>query len=162
LNSINTVTILAVFLAGTILIGYGVTPLREQKVYSSSSSETNDEINPKSKITASGESTNNICSPSAINSDLSDSSCSDDDGITPTPSPETISLNFIECSGNFPLNTIVHCTVEDTGITDLDCFVADPEISGGDNVGDCTTNTGLHLECVIPPQPGVFQCNVLE
>jgi hypothetical protein len=161
LNSINTL-ILAAILAGTILTSSEVTPSQEHKVYSSSSSETDDEINQKPKITASGESTNNICSPSAINSDLSDSSCFDDDGTTPTPSPETISLNFIECSGNFPLNTIVHCTVEDTGITDLDCVVADPEISGGDNVGVCTTNTGLHLECVIPPQPGVFQCKVLE
>lgn len=31
-------------------------------------------------------------------------------------------------------------------------------ISGGDDVGECTANTGKHLECTIPPQPGVFGC----
>lgn len=50
------------------------------------------------------------------------------------------------------------CTVHDSGITDINCNVANPAISGGDNVGDCLTNNGVHLTCVIPPQPGVFPC----
>ena len=36
--------------------------------------------------------------------------------------------------------------------------VANPAISGGDNTGDCQTDTSLHLSCVIPPQPGPFLC----
>lgn len=36
--------------------------------------------------------------------------------------------------------------------------MANPVISGGNNVGDCLTNNGLHLSCVTPPQPGLFPC----
>lgn len=72
---------------------------------------------------------------------------------TATPSPTTEFLTFVECSG-----TNGNCTVHDSGITDINCNVANPAISGGDNVGDCLTNNGVHLTCVIPPQPGVFPC----
>ena len=74
---------------------------------------------------------------------------------TTTPSPTTVLLTGIECSGTNG-NHIVHCTVHDSGITDINCNVANPAISGGNNVGDCITNNGIHLTCVI--QPGVIPC----
>jgi hypothetical protein len=48
------------------------------------------------------------------------------------------------------------------GITKISYSVADPAISGGVDVGDYTTNTGWHLQCTIPPQPGVFGCTKLN
>ncbi len=55
----------------------------------------------------------------------------------------------------------VTCNVHDeTGITHLTCTVADPAISGGVNVGNCITNNNKHLQCTIPPTPGVFGCNL--
>jgi hypothetical protein len=67
-------------------------------------------------------------------------------------------LTFDSCSGA-DTNHKVTCTVHDeTGITEIQCDVANPAISGGDNVGECTANTGKHLQCTIPPQPGVFGC----
>jgi hypothetical protein len=75
----------------------------------------------------------------------------------PTPSPTTEFLTFVECSGTNG-NHNVHCTVHDSGITDINCLVANPAISGGNNVGNCLTNNGVHLTCVIPPQPGLFPC----
>ncbi|MFZ0510191.1 MAG: hypothetical protein WAM14_01180 [Candidatus Nitrosopolaris sp.] len=56
-------------------------------------------------------------------------------------------FTFVECSGTNG-NHNVHCTVHAPGITDISCFVANP-ISGGKNVGDCITNNGIHLTCVI-------------
>jgi hypothetical protein len=76
-------------------------------------------------------------------------------GVTPGP---WIYLTFDSCSGTNG-NHDVTCNVHDeTGITQLTCTVANPAISGGDNVGDCTTNNSKHLQCTIPPQPGVFGC----
>ncbi len=40
--------------------------------------------------------------------------------------------------------------------------VANPAISGGDNTGDCQTDTSLHLSCVIPPATGPFLCSRLS
>jgi hypothetical protein len=78
-------------------------------------------------------------------------------GVTPGP---WIYLTFDSCSGTNG-NHDVTCNVHDeTGITQLTCTVANPAISGGDNVGDCTTNNSKHLQCTIPPQPGVFGCNL--
>jgi hypothetical protein len=76
---------------------------------------------------------------------------------TKTTTPTTEFLTFVECSGTNG-NHNVHCTVHDSGITDINCNVANPAISGGNNVGDCLTNNGVHLTCVIPPQPGLFPC----
>ena len=69
----------------------------------------------------------------------------------------TVTLTFTECSGTNG-NHDVHCSVHDTDITDINCKVANPGISGGDNIGDCTTNTGQHLQCFIPPVPQVSTC----
>jgi hypothetical protein len=77
--------------------------------------------------------------------------------INCNPSPTTEFLTFVECSGTNG-NHNVHCTVHDSGITDINCLVANPAISGGNNVGNCLTNNGIHLTCVIPPQPGIFPC----
>ncbi len=59
-------------------------------------------------------------------------------------------------------NHDVTCSVHDEAdITQLTCTVADPAISGGVNVGICTTNNNnKHLQCTIPPQPDVFGCNL--
>jgi hypothetical protein len=57
-------------------------------------------------------------------------------------------FTFVECSGTNG-NHNVHCTVHNPGITDINCFVANPVSSGGNNVGDCVTNNGIHLTCVI-------------
>jgi hypothetical protein len=54
----------------------------------------------------------------------------------------------VECSSTNG-NHNVHCTVHTLDITDINCFVANPAISGGNNVGDCITNNGIHLRCVI-------------
>jgi hypothetical protein len=71
-------------------------------------------------------------------------------------------LTFVSCTGTNG-NHQVTCNVHDeTGITQISCSVADPAISGGVNVGDCTANTGWHLQCTIPPQPGVFGCTKLN
>jgi hypothetical protein len=76
-----------------------------------------------------------------------------------TTATTTEFLTFVECSGTNQ-NHNVHCTVHDSGITDIKCFVAHPRPTepNGNNVGDCLTNNGIHLICVIPPQPGVFPC----
>jgi hypothetical protein len=50
----------------------------------------------------------------------------------------------------------VHCTVHDSGITDINCNVANPAISGGNNVDDGITDIGVLLACVIPQQSGLF------
>ena len=71
-----------------------------------------------------------------------------------------IYLTFDSCGGTNG-NHDVTCNVHDeTGITHLTCTVANPAVSGGDNVGDCTTNNSKHQLCTIPPQPGVFGCNL--
>ena len=77
----------------------------------------------------------------------------------PTPGP-WIYLTFDSCGGTNG-NHDVTCNVHDeTGITHLTCTVADPAISGGVNVGSCITNNNKHLQCTIPPTPGVFGCNL--
>jgi hypothetical protein len=70
-------------------------------------------------------------------------------------------LTFDTCSGTNG-NHDVTCNVHDetNSITQLTCTVANPAVSGGDNVGNCTTNNSKHLLCTIPPQPGVFGCNL--
>jgi hypothetical protein len=70
-------------------------------------------------------------------------------------------LTFDTCSG-INGNHDVTCNVHDetNSITRLTCTVANPAVSGGDNVGNCTTNNNKHLICTIPPQPGVFGCNL--
>jgi hypothetical protein len=71
-----------------------------------------------------------------------------------------IYLTFDSCGGTNG-NHDVTCNVHDeTGITHLTCTVADPAISGGVNVGNCVTNNNKHLQCTIPPTPGVFGCNL--
>jgi hypothetical protein len=71
-----------------------------------------------------------------------------------------IYLTFDSCGGTNG-NHDVTCNVHDeTGITHLTCTVADPAISGGVNVGNCITNNNKHLQCTIPPTPGVFGCNL--
>jgi len=71
-----------------------------------------------------------------------------------------IYLTFDSCGGTNG-NHDVTCNVHDeTGITHLMCTVADPAISGGVNVGNCVTNNNKHLQCTIPPTPGVFGCNL--
>ncbi len=78
-------------------------------------------------------------------------------GATPGP---WIYLTFDSCGGTNG-NHDVTCNVHDeTGITHLTCTVADPAISGGVNVGNCITNNNKHLQCTIPPTPGVFGCNL--
>ena len=71
-----------------------------------------------------------------------------------------IYLTFDSCGGTNG-NHDVTCNVHDeTGITHLTCTVADPAVSGGVNVGNCVTNNNKHLQCTIPPTPGVFGCNL--
>jgi hypothetical protein len=71
-----------------------------------------------------------------------------------------IYLTFDSCGGTNG-NHDVTCNVHDeTGITHLTCTVADPAVSGGVNVGNCITNNNKHLQCTIPPTPGVFGCNL--
>lgn len=71
-------------------------------------------------------------------------------------------LTFDSCTGTNG-NLQVTCNVHDeTGIKQINCSVADPAISGGVNVGDCSANTGWHLKCTIPPTPGVFGCTKLN
>lgn len=64
-------------------------------------------------------------------------------------------FTLAECSANNG-NHNVHCTVHAPGITDINCFVANPTTSGINNVGDCITNNGIHLTCVI--QQGDLPC----
>jgi hypothetical protein len=68
-------------------------------------------------------------------------------------------VTFNSCSGTNG-NHNVQCSIhiEGTSASSLTCTVANPAISGGDNTGDCQTNTSLHLSCVIPPTPGPFLC----
>jgi hypothetical protein len=76
----------------------------------------------------------------------------------PGPTLPFVYLTFDSCTAT-DTNHKVTCAVHDeTGITEIQCDVANPAISGGDNVGECTANTGKHLQCTIPPQPGVFGC----
>ena len=72
-----------------------------------------------------------------------------------------IYLTFDSCSGTNG-NHDVTCNAHDetNSITQLTCTIANPAISGGDNVGNCTTNNSKHLLCTIAPQPGVFGCNL--
>jgi hypothetical protein len=78
----------------------------------------------------------------------------------PRPQGPWIYLTSDSCSGTNG-NHDVTCNVHDeTGITQLTCAVANPAISGGDNVGNCTTNNSKRLQCTIPPTPGVFGCNL--
>ncbi|HXP53089.1 MAG TPA: hypothetical protein VN922_24305, partial [Bacteroidia bacterium] len=74
--------------------------------------------------------------------------------------PEYVTFN--SCSGTNG-NHNVQCSIhiEGTSASTLTCTVANPAISGGDNTGDCQTNTSLHLSCVIPPTPGAFLCSRL-
>ena len=84
---------------------------------------------------------------------------------TPEERPDLVNMlnNFshkFSCGGTNG-NHDVTCNVHDeTGITHLTCTVADPAISGGVNVGSCITNNNKHLQCTIPPTPGVFGCNL--
>jgi hypothetical protein len=68
-------------------------------------------------------------------------------------------VTFNSCggtNGNHNVQCSIH--IEGTSASSLTCTVANPAISGGDNTGDCQTDTGLHLSCVIPPTPGPFLC----
>jgi hypothetical protein len=38
--------------------------------------------------------------------------------------------------------------------------IADPAIPGEVNVDNCIINNSKHLQCTIPPTPGVFGCNL--
>ena len=79
------------------------------------------------------------------------------EGIT----EKTITLTFHQCSGSAG-NHVVNCSVSDTGITDINCIVPNPEISGGDNLGYCNANNGQKLLCTIPPQPSDVQCQIVK
>jgi hypothetical protein len=72
-------------------------------------------------------------------------------------------VTFNSCSGTNG-NHNVQCSIhiEGTSASTLTCTVANPAISGGDNTGNCQTDTGLHLSCVIPPTPGPFLCSRLS
>ncbi len=89
-------------------------------------------------------------------------------GIDPTSiifaeaiSQKTITLTFHSCSGAQG-NHVVNCNVSDTGITNIDCIVPNPEISGGDNLGYCNADNGQKVLCTIPPQPGDVQCQIVK
>ena len=72
-------------------------------------------------------------------------------------------VTFNSCggtNGNHNVQCSIH--IEGTSASSLTCTVANPAISGGDNTGDCQTDTGLHLSCVIPPTPGPFLCSRLS
>lgn len=81
--------------------------------------------------------------------------------MPPGTSQPFVYLTFDSCSATNGSHKVT-CNVHDeTGIKQINCNVADPEISRGVNVGDCVANTGWHLQCTIPPQPGVFGCTKL-
>jgi hypothetical protein len=68
-------------------------------------------------------------------------------------------VTFNSCggtNGNHNVQCSIH--IEGTSASSLTCTVANPAISGGDNTGNCQTDTGLHLSCVIPPTTGPFLC----
>jgi hypothetical protein len=72
-------------------------------------------------------------------------------------------VTFNSCggtNGNHNVQCSIH--IEGTSASSLTCTVANLAISGGDNTGDCQTDTGLHLSCVIPPTPGAFLCSRLS
>ena len=72
-------------------------------------------------------------------------------------------VTFNSCggtNGNHNVQCSIH--IEGTSATTLTCTVANPAISGGDNTGDCQTDTSLHLSCVIPPATGPFLCSRLS
>ena len=71
-----------------------------------------------------------------------------------------IYLTFDSCGGTNGNHDVTCNVYDETGITHLTCTVADPAISGGVNVGNCVTNNNKHLQCTIPPTPGVFGCNL--
>src|SRR5215471_10369822 len=58
-------------------------------------------------------------------------------------------LTFSSCGGTNG-NRNVQCSIhiEGTSASSLTCTVANPAISGGDNTGNCQTDTGLHLSCL--------------
>ena len=74
---------------------------------------------------------------------------------------KSITLTFHSCSGA-QSNHVVNCSVSDTGITNIDCIVPNPEISGGDNLGYCNADNGQKVLCTIPPQPGDVQCQIVK
>jgi hypothetical protein len=160
-----TAAIAVVLIAGTVMIGTGQISLADTVNRNSGIDvPTNTDQNQvckttgnNSPITGSGSGSCTAGSSNTIAESGGETMGATQVTKTTTPSPTTELLTFVECSGTNG-NHNVHCTVHDSGITDISCNVANPAISGGNYVGDCLTNNGIHLTCVIPPQPGLFPC----
>ena len=164
-----TAAVAAVLVAGTVTIGSEHFVLAEKMnnndtgIYvptNSNQMQVCKTFGNNSPISGTSPASCSASSSSAVTQSGGDTSAVAQGAITKTttPSPTIEFLTFVECSGTNG-NHNVHCTVHDFGITDINCIVANPAISGGNNVGDCQTNNGVHLTCVIPPQPGVFPCS---
>jgi hypothetical protein len=151
ITTVLVAALAAVLVGSTVAIGSGHMALADN-------GKTTKVIKNKGTNVPTETQQNQECETAGGTSGVS-SSCtaSSTNTITPSPTPTTELLTFVECSGTNG-NHNVHCTVHDSGITDINCLVANPAISGGNNVGDCLTNNGVHLTCVIPPQPGLFPC----
>lgn len=82
-----------------------------------------------------------------------------------SPSPPWVYLTFEDCQGTNQNHDVICQVHDETGITEIDCNIANPAILDGDNVGDSIANTGWHLRCTIPPlqgAPGIFGCDLLS
>ena len=74
--------------------------------------------------------------------------------LAPNPPPSALAfvqeyVTFNSCggtNGNHNVQCSIH--IEGTSASSLTCTVANPAISGGDNTGNCQTDTGLHLSCL--------------
>jgi hypothetical protein len=163
-----TAALAAILIAGTVMIGTGQISLADTVDRNNAGIDVPTNTNQiqackttgnNSPITGTGSGSCTAGSSNSIAENGGDTMATTEEGSTKTstPSSTTEFLTFVECSGTNG-NHNVHCTVHDSGITDINCNVANPAISGGNNVGDRLTNNGIHLTCVIPPQPGLFPC----
>jgi hypothetical protein len=160
----------AILIAGTVIIGTGQISLADTVNRNDAGINVPTNTNQhqvcktngnNSPITGTGPGSCTASSSDTIAESGGDATPSTEAAATKTtpPSPTTVFLTFVECSGTNG-NHNVHCTVHDSGITDINCFVANPrpQNPNGDNIGNCQTNNGIQLTCVIPPQPGLFPC----
>jgi hypothetical protein len=157
-----TAALAAILIAGTVTIGTGQISLADTVDRNNAGIDlrTNTDQPQVCKTTGNNSPESGSCtagSSNTISQNGGTTTPEEEEGVTSSPSPTTEFLTFVECSGTNG-NHNVHCTVHDSGITDINCNVANPAISGGNNVGECITNNGVHLTCVIPPQPGLFPC----
>ncbi len=81
--------------------------------------------------------------------------------VSQTTLAKKTDLQFNSCGGTNG-NTEVNCNVagSSNGASEINCDVKHPQPQdpNGRNLGKCTADTGQTLKCVIPPQPGDFQC----